>query len=40
MMRLLCYFGLHDWHPTARITDHDRFSKLICTRCSVRKWWR
>lgn len=39
-MKLLCLIGIHAWHPTARVTDGHRLSKLICTRCGTRKWWR
>jgi hypothetical protein len=38
--RLLCFIGLHNWHPTAAIFETNRISKLMCTRCGVRKWWR
>ncbi len=39
-MRLLCWLGIHAWHPTVAIFERRRLSKLICTRCGVRKWWR
>lgn len=39
-MRLLCLIGLHDWHPTAPLFERHRLSKLLCTRCGKRKWWR
>jgi hypothetical protein len=38
-MRLFCFLGFHNWHPTARVTDKRRHSKAICTRCGTRKWW-
>ena len=39
-MRLLCYLGLHRWHPTHPLFETRRLSKLICTRCNKRKWWK
>ncbi|WP_268957457.1 hypothetical protein [Novosphingobium resinovorum] len=39
--KLLCMIGIHAWHRTGRVTDRQRgISKLICTRCGTRKWWR
>lgn len=38
MLRLLCFFGMHKWHPTARVADGSRFSKEVCTRCLKRLW--
>lgn len=40
MTRILCIVGLHAWHPTTPIFERHRLSKLICTRCRTRKWWR
>lgn len=39
-MKILCWLGIHAWHPTAAIFERHRLSKLNCTRCGVRKWWR
>ena len=36
----LCLIGLHHWHPTIAIFWRGRLSKLICTRCGTRKWWK
>lgn len=40
MMRVLCLIGLHSWHPTHALFERRRLSKLSCTRCGKRKWWR
>lgn len=41
ILRPLCWIGLHRLHPSALITGRIKgISKLVCTRCGKRKWWK